>query len=269
MSSFVSSSVTNLPLELRPRGARRIGRPARPAAAARARAAARPRSRPRRTRAPCARCRSRPPRVTNVARDHDPRALVGGERHDLERPRVGESHAVGAAGTARAGARRRAAPSRPAAAVLEHDRAGARLRAARMRPSRHSYSPYSSSGVHRERHVRRQRPRRRRPDDEARAGFRPRAGTSRRSSGRGRRRSPARARGSRARCRSAGSTAARGARTEQALLVQPLQQPPHRLDVVVAVGDVRVDVVEPVADPVGELLPLVLVLEDALLRAAR
>src|SRR5688572_8296086 len=42
------------------------------------------------------------------------------------------------------------------------------------------------------------------------------------------------------------------------------QDPPDRLDVVVAVGDVRVVVVEPEGDPLGKLLPIALVLEDAL-----
>ena len=51
---------------------------------------------------------------------------------------------------------------------------------------------------------------------------------------------------------------------QQVPLVQPLEQPPDALDVVVAERDVRVLVVQPVADPVGELLPFGLVLEDAL-----
>src|SRR5467141_972123 len=50
----------------------------------------------------------------------------------------------------------------------------------------------------------------------------------------------------------------------QRLLVQPLEQPPHRLDVLVGVGDVRVLVVEPVRDPLRQRLPIGFIGEDAL-----
>ena len=52
---------------------------------------------------------------------------------------------------------------------------------------------------------------------------------------------------------------------EQALLVDLLEGPPLGLDVVVVVGDVRVFHVRPVADALGHLLPLGLVLPDGLL----
>ncbi len=52
---------------------------------------------------------------------------------------------------------------------------------------------------------------------------------------------------------------------EQPLLGHALQRPPHRLDVVLGVGDVRVLHVEPEADAVGQHLPLALVLPDRLL----
>ena len=52
---------------------------------------------------------------------------------------------------------------------------------------------------------------------------------------------------------------------EQRLLVQALEQPPHRLDVRIAVRDVRVLVIEPIADAVRQRFPVGLVLEDAVL----
>ena len=51
---------------------------------------------------------------------------------------------------------------------------------------------------------------------------------------------------------------------EQLLLVQLGEQPPDRLDVLVGVGDIGRVVVEPVTGALGELLPVALVLEDAL-----
>ena len=54
---------------------------------------------------------------------------------------------------------------------------------------------------------------------------------------------------------------------EQVALMQPAEQPPDRLDVVLAARDVRMLVVEPVADPVGQRFPIPLVLEDAVPRA--
>src|SRR5204863_423792 len=54
------------------------------------------------------------------------------------------------------------------------------------------------------------------------------------------------------------------AAVEQRLVVQPLEQPPHRLDVLVRVRDVRVLVVEPVPDPVGERFPIGFVREHTL-----
>ena len=52
---------------------------------------------------------------------------------------------------------------------------------------------------------------------------------------------------------------------QQRLLVQALEQPPHGLDVRIAVRDVGVLVVEPVADAVRQRFPVGLVLEDAVL----
>ncbi len=46
---------------------------------------------------------------------------------------------------------------------------------------------------------------------------------------------------------------------EQAAVVQPAEDPPDRLDVLVAERDVRMGVVEPVPDPVGERFPVRLV----------
>src|SRR5436190_8820625 len=54
---------------------------------------------------------------------------------------------------------------------------------------------------------------------------------------------------------------------QQTFVEQRLEGPPHALDVLVGVRDVGVVVVEPVADPLAELLPIVLVLEHALAAA--
>src|SRR5207245_10213587 len=51
---------------------------------------------------------------------------------------------------------------------------------------------------------------------------------------------------------------------QQRLVVQPLEQPPHRRDIVVGVGDVGVLVVQPVGDPLRQRFPVGLVLEDVL-----
>src|SRR5439155_21263535 len=55
---------------------------------------------------------------------------------------------------------------------------------------------------------------------------------------------------------------------QQSLGKERLERPPHTLDVFVRVRDVRVLVIEPVSDPLAELLPLVLVPEHALATAA-
>src|SRR5690606_18233855 len=52
------------------------------------------------------------------------------------------------------------------------------------------------------------------------------------------------------------------AAVDQALLMQPREDPPDRLDVRGRKRDVRVAVVEPVADALGEALPVFLVRED-------
>ena len=52
---------------------------------------------------------------------------------------------------------------------------------------------------------------------------------------------------------------------EEALFVDGLQRPPHGLDIVVRIGDVGVFHIRPIADRVGHLLPLALVLPDGLL----
>src|SRR3989442_532578 len=54
------------------------------------------------------------------------------------------------------------------------------------------------------------------------------------------------------------------ATVEERLVVQPLQEPPHRLDVLGRVGDVGALVVEPVGDPLGEIFPVRLVREHVL-----
>src|SRR5690606_16424847 len=51
---------------------------------------------------------------------------------------------------------------------------------------------------------------------------------------------------------------------EEPALVHLLEQPPHALDVLRRVRDVRPRVIEPVADPLGEALPVLLVGPDAL-----
>ena len=51
---------------------------------------------------------------------------------------------------------------------------------------------------------------------------------------------------------------------QQTLVVQRRERPPHALDVVVAVRDVRIAVVEPEADALAQLLPVAAVLPDAL-----
>jgi len=51
---------------------------------------------------------------------------------------------------------------------------------------------------------------------------------------------------------------------EQTLIPELAQDPPHRLDVVVGEGDIGVIQADPVGHPLGELLPLIDVAEDAL-----
>jgi hypothetical protein len=53
---------------------------------------------------------------------------------------------------------------------------------------------------------------------------------------------------------------------QQVALMEPLKEPPYRLDVVVAAGDVGVLIVQPIPDAIREVLPLFLILEDTLSR---
>ncbi len=50
---------------------------------------------------------------------------------------------------------------------------------------------------------------------------------------------------------------------EEPAVVQPAEKPPDRLDVLVAEGDVRMRIVEPVPDPVGQRFPVGLVGKNA------
>jgi hypothetical protein len=196
-------------------------------------------------------------------RDHDARARVRRQLDDLERARVGEAHVLRAAAHRAAGeiAEVQRLPVRPAA-VVEHDRTGPRDRAHQDAP----VAPLVLAVLEVRRHgggdVRRQCPRGRRPDDElAWAAVGEREGDVDRTVADvlvAERQLVAREH--RAAARAVRQHAV--ARHEQALLVQPLQQPPHRLDVLVAVRDVGVVVVEPVGHPVRQVLPLGLVLED-------
>src|SRR5262249_59488315 len=51
---------------------------------------------------------------------------------------------------------------------------------------------------------------------------------------------------------------------QQATLVEPVEEPPHTLDVLIAARDVRMLVIEPVPDAIRKVFPLRLILEDAL-----
>src|SRR5207248_1255905 len=55
-----------------------------------------------------------------------------------------------------------------------------------------------------------------------------------------------------------------GSLKQEALLKELLEQPPHRLDVLVGVGDVGMFIIQPVGHPVGKRFPVALVLENAL-----
>ncbi len=188
---------------------------------------------------------------------HDDRALTFlRQRHDLERPQVLLSHQLApvVAGHALRRSERLPADVHVPRAVRRHDVA---------RPV-HDVFAVLEVRMHRDGDVGEQRPGRRGPDHEPAVGIarererdEHRVGlhllVPERELVRRERRAAARA------VRQDLVTA-----VQQRLLVQPLQEPPHRLDILVGVGDVGVLVVEPVADPLRQRLPIGLVGEDAL-----
>ena len=120
--------------------------------------------------------------------------------------------------------------------------------------------------VHGYRHVRHEGPRRRRPDDELARDVAFSAEESERDVDRVGLHGLVPLRHFMRRERRAAARAVRQhfvPAIQQRLFVQPLEQPPHGLDVVIAVGDVWAFVVEPIGDAVRQRFPIGLVLEHA------
>ena len=184
-------------------------------------------------------------------------------RRSRPRRRGGRPRRSGTA--ARSGARR----------ASRRERSGSRRRAsrstalARGRSARISRSPSRSTidvgrvGVDRDARVRDQRPRRRRPPEQRGADERRVGGLDDREPDEDARvldrpRTPARPRRPTARSRTAGSRSVTlSASNEQAPLVQPLERPPHALDVLGVHRPVGVVGVDPEAEALGQALELV------------
>src|SRR6185503_13651364 len=122
--------------------------------------------------------------------------------------------------------------------------------------------------THRQRHIGDQRPRRRGPDENAAACFRPRIAEQVEGDEGARildvlvalRDFVAREAGAASRAVGENLVAA----IEPAATKERCKRPPHALDVIVRVSDVRIAVVEPVPDPFAQLLPIGSVAPDAL-----
>ncbi len=194
-------------------------------------------------------------RDEGAGHDESPLALLW-QRYDLERPQVFLPHqlAPAVAGDPFRRGQRLAAHVHVRRAIGGHD----------VAHPVHLVLPVLEVRVHRDRDVGQQRPWGGGPDHQLPVGI-----------VRERERDEHRVRldflvAERELMRRQGRTAARAVRqhlvapVQQRLVVQPLEQPPHRLDVIVGVGDVGVLVIQPVSDSLRQRLPIGLVLEDIL-----